>query len=328
MADLTVPDTGTFTEKLYSPLFVQMISDDEEHYEGDYQSDPLDQKEAAYYKDSIHEAIIDERLADEDSRGLMAYYHEDDAVNEKVRSLHVDVETHGGKLWGVAALELTDELSDAELSDLKDYLTGQYSDGFGEGFEQREIKVDGGELYVSLWDGSERFFIDTEQDFAKRLGYLPPERDNALAQQLYARVELEYASFKERLLAKSKYEIFDNAHRIASMENVRLYLTEYVHELSPDVIRGLLWLKAPLKAIAYAWKERRNDVSSMEGLIYKVACLSDIDDRKDSGKANRPSELASEKPSVLEQIHQAQKDVRSGSAPHKNTPTKNHEFGL
>jgi hypothetical protein len=300
-----------------------MISDDnEEHYEGDYQSDPLDQKEAAHYEDSIHGAIIDERLADEDSRGLMAYYYEDDTVNEKVRSLYVDVETHGGKLWGVATLELTDELSDAELSDLKDYLTGQYSDGFGEGFEQREIAVDGGELYVSLWDGSERFFIDTEQDFAKRLGYLPPERDNALAQQLCARVGLEYGSFKDEFLARGKYEIFDNAHQITPMKDVRLYLTEHAHEFSPDVIKGLLWLKSPMKIISYMWKDYTDDISGLTGLIHKVARLSDVDDRKDSSKTSRPSAPASEKPSVLGQIRQAQKEAKSNPSPHNDTPTK------
>ncbi len=40
---------------------------------------------------------------------------------------------------------------------LKDYWTGQMSDGWGEGFEQQPIQTEEGELYVSFWS-SENFW--------------------------------------------------------------------------------------------------------------------------------------------------------------------------
>lgn len=41
---------------------------------------------------------------------------------------------------------------------------GQESDGWGEGFEQREIKTEEGELCVSFWNSDNDFFIKTEQE--------------------------------------------------------------------------------------------------------------------------------------------------------------------
>lgn len=47
------------------------------------------------------------------------------------------------------------ELSSSGLEELTKLIFGQFLDSRGEGLEQREIKVDNGELYISFWNYSE-----------------------------------------------------------------------------------------------------------------------------------------------------------------------------
>lgn len=72
-------------------------------------------------------------------------------TKEKVTSLYPSVETINGELTGVMIAWVKEPLTDQEVADLAQYISGQNSDGYGEGFEQFPIKVDDGELYVSFW---------------------------------------------------------------------------------------------------------------------------------------------------------------------------------
>lgn len=54
-------------------------------------------------------------------------------------------ETAGCGAWPSA--QVIGQLSPEELAGLKDFLSGQASDGWGEGLEQQAIRVDGGEFY-------------------------------------------------------------------------------------------------------------------------------------------------------------------------------------
>ena len=136
----------------------------------------LEGRELRGYQDQITAALVKNRMPEEAERGLMHWYDEADSVDRKVRSAVFAVEERNRQLWGVAECRVAGELSDTEMDTLKEFITGQASDGWCEGFEQREISVDdGGELYVHFWNSYE-WSIQTEQElFSPKLAEGLPE---------------------------------------------------------------------------------------------------------------------------------------------------------
>ena len=151
------------TLKLYMPLTADLYERNE-YGEFDDSSTLLEGRELRGYQDQITAALVKNRMPEEAERGIMHWYHKPDSINAKVYSAVFTVDSRGGELWGIAECRVAGELSDTEMDTLKEFITGQASDGWGEGFEQREISVDdGGELHVHLWNSGE-WSIQTEQE--------------------------------------------------------------------------------------------------------------------------------------------------------------------
>lgn len=149
------------TLRLWNPLFPHIYPRNEW---GDLENDLVDLTagEVLEYEDEILDLIEREKLPDEGERGLAVYL--DDDLSRKVYSINPSVEEWNGDLWGVTEVQTYGDLSPSELAELTDWLSGQFSDGWGEGLEQKEIRVDDGELYISFWDSSDRFFIQPEDE--------------------------------------------------------------------------------------------------------------------------------------------------------------------
>ena len=77
-------------------------------------------------------------------------------------------------MYCVTVCRVKESLTAPEMAELQDFLTGQYSDGFGEGFEQREQDIMGGVGSIHLWQGYGKFSICTEQELK---GSVAPAKD-------------------------------------------------------------------------------------------------------------------------------------------------------
>ena len=163
------------TMKLYMPLTADAYYYNEY---GDMEDEgyPLDSRELLSHHGDILAALVQNRAPEEAERGIMHWYRENDSVDDKVKSVMFTVEERDGMLWGVAECKVVGTLTPEELSTLKDYISGQASDGWGEHFEQREIDIGDGEMYVHLWNFNDDWRIQTEEEcFGPKLAEGLPE---------------------------------------------------------------------------------------------------------------------------------------------------------
>ena len=124
----------------------------------------------SYLADSADEIVsaLKEYTAD-DENDMASYYNEDDGVSEKLTSAVWSVELRGDRLFGRIDCSLKEALTAEETEALRDWLTGQCSDGLGEGFEQQPIDTMDGELFVSFWNSGDDYAMMTESEFDEYL---------------------------------------------------------------------------------------------------------------------------------------------------------------
>lgn len=147
--------------RLFSPLIATMYAKDDWGNLEEY-GEEVFPAELCSYETEILKRIEEENLEEEGDRGL-AVYLDDPKLEEKIYSMKPTVEVWRGELWGVLEVESHNQLSEREIEAVKEYWEGQESDGWGEGFEQRGIKIPEGELYVSFWNSGDEFFLTTEE---------------------------------------------------------------------------------------------------------------------------------------------------------------------
>lgn len=158
--DVLTPLSGSF--------FPDEDYDIEENDEGYFSEDNaalLNGEDLAQYQETIQEMVERENaLCSENGEpcNLMDYFDGDEAIKENVISAVVSVKEIDGVLYGCTTLQMKETMDSKQMEELFGYITGQYSDGWGEGFEQRDIAVDGGTLNVHFYQFDNFHFTQME----------------------------------------------------------------------------------------------------------------------------------------------------------------------
>ena len=151
----------TVSVDYYCPLTIQMMDDDcADYFE-------VDNGYALSNEETIRERLMAEQ--NEDLNDMAYYFDGSETAKDKLVSAIWDVKEVNGTLYGVIHTHLTEKFTPEEEKAWVDELIGQAADGFGEGFEQREIKIDDGYICVSFWNGSDDYFMENQDDFENRM---------------------------------------------------------------------------------------------------------------------------------------------------------------
>lgn len=133
--------------KLFSPLKAELYPFDGWGGTSDHATE-LYSCDLGMYEDAIRKMAKKECRDLKEDCGL-AEYLRNSLLKRKVASMMPTVESWKDELWGVLEVKVHGELTDGELKKLAEEWSGQASDGWGEGFEQRPIRTEDGEMYVS-----------------------------------------------------------------------------------------------------------------------------------------------------------------------------------
>ena len=96
---------------------------------------------------------------------MVTYFHGSEKVAAKLKSMKWGFESVGDNLFGTVTLVTSEQLTPEEVEEVKDYITGQNSDGLGEGFEQQDIEIDGSVMNVHFWECGKDYRIYDEDEF-------------------------------------------------------------------------------------------------------------------------------------------------------------------
>ena len=154
-------EAGQYTETFYFPL-VGMLEDEE--YDDEYEvGNPF----LMDYKWDISELV--EKEQDADLGDMKDYFYDDDNAQAKIVTARWDVAEKNGRLFGKVDFKLREPFTAEEKEKVREWVRGQNSDGFGEGLEQRPIETEDGDLYVSMWNSGDDYFIYDENEMNEYL---------------------------------------------------------------------------------------------------------------------------------------------------------------
>lgn len=141
-------------------------------YKSNNRTKKISPKEAVIYKDYILNAVKKQNSYLDKTAGLASYIDRNVSIAKKIYSIYPSVEVIGNELFGVMNVIILEPLSNYEIYiSLFNFIEGQNSDGYGEGFEQNPIETPDGKIYVSFWK-SNNYYLSIKKEVGGCYGIL------------------------------------------------------------------------------------------------------------------------------------------------------------
>lgn len=152
---------GKHTETFYFPLKGNL--EDDESYCSETSNRYL-----SYFEHEIREALEHEQVMD-NGENMKDFFYDDENAQKKIVSCKWDIVELEGVLYGKVDFRLKEPFTAEEKEAVKNWIIGQNADGLGEGFEQRAIETEDGDLYVSMWNSGDDYFVYDEDEMTEFL---------------------------------------------------------------------------------------------------------------------------------------------------------------
>ncbi len=125
-------------------------------------------------------SCLSKEMSSYGGKGLAANINFDDLGFEDglVESIIVSAEVRGESVYSITTIKSSRDLTTAEKMKLKEDITGQFSDGFGEGFEQRAIAD-----WMESYEVEEEGYEDEDGEWVDGESHLEP-----MVHELYAQL--------------------------------------------------------------------------------------------------------------------------------------------
>ena len=142
--DALLEQMCAFRQLYYFPLRCSTEDEDGELLENDSVN-------LTFYSEEIQDAIKADQKRDIDTMAMYFWTHDqkvNDSIQRKLLTCQWGVEEIGGNLYSRVEVTATEPFTVEERAAMRDWISGQNSDGLGEGFEQRPIETEDGSLYL------------------------------------------------------------------------------------------------------------------------------------------------------------------------------------
>lgn len=150
-----VTESVAVVKEYYFPL--QLLMEDRNH-----ELEEIDDVDLTDYEAEIREALKKEQSFCDST--MAEFFNRSETVSAKLKSAAWDVEELRGELFGKVTAILSEDFTPEEERIFTDWISGQNSDGLGEGFEQHPISTDIGDMYISMWQCDSNYKITAAED--------------------------------------------------------------------------------------------------------------------------------------------------------------------